>query len=242
MSERQNIPVVNDSRVFNPEFGYDDNDPQIVALIGAIARRAESMQDELEGRPMTVCVTGDGGSGKTTIGAALARLLDGSYEISGDFFLKDVDYITPDWESYDRARIIRDVLEPVHSGASTISHPVTNWIEGGNSNNECVVEVSTDGMKYLIMEGVSLLHQSLRRYWDYSAYVYLPPKLCVESGVARMGEEYRPKWINVWRPSDDSFNNKNDPMYYADGIVSRLPETLSGLDERYTPKILVSVK
>lgn len=69
---------------------------------------------QVAGRPVTVGISGFGGSGKSSLAAALAARLEGCVQMRGDDFLdpKRSHLRSGDWDGVDRLRLGEEVLSP----------------------------------------------------------------------------------------------------------------------------------
>lgn len=74
-----------------------------------------------------VAISGFGGAGKSTLAAALAAEFEPAAVVSADdFILGQLGERGPDWQSIDRRRLVRTVLEPARRG-SPIRYQQYDW-------------------------------------------------------------------------------------------------------------------
>jgi uridine kinase len=166
------------------------------------------------------CVDGMGGSGKSTLVEAVARLATGEITVvHGD------DFYGPekgDWRSwtpqqgyeryFDHARLEEQLLRPLRSGQSARFQRY-DW-----TTNALADWVAVPPLGLVLVEGVYLLRARLRRYWDFAAYVDTPRHIRLARMYAR-GENDR-GWIERWAAAEDFYQGAEDPAGAADLVVA----------------------
>lgn len=167
-----------------------------------------------ENRPLIIAVSGFGGSGKSTLATKLKERLGETEVIAADdFIISRCKERTADWSSYDRPRLQQQVLEPAVRG-EPISYQVYDW------KNDRLGEWRTvPRARYLIVEGLSILHPDLRKYYDLTIWVDCPLEVATQRGIERdraWGNDHDNLWRNIWMPNERDFMAKYRPDLAAD--------------------------
>lgn len=149
-----------------------------------------------------VGIGGHGGAGKTT----LARQIDGAQVVATDEFW--------DGESFDLARVLTEVVEPLARGDAA-RYRAFSWPDQALEDGERVVR--PEGV--VVIEGVCALHQMFRDEYNLRVWVEAPRDVRLARGIARDGEASRPKWAEVWMPREDAYVARDNPRAAADLIV-----------------------
>jgi uridine kinase len=155
-----------------------------------------------------IAVDGHGGAGKSTIANALAERLGAEIVHTDDFASWDNPI---NWWP----QLIDKVLEPIKSGAKTLSYDLSKWTP--DHKREPVVDQPITPR--MILEGVSSARKEFRQYLTYAVWVEAPRELCFQRGIERDGEGMRGQW-EKWLASEDEYIARDNPMSYADVVVS----------------------
>lgn len=167
-----------------------------------------------------IAVSGFGGSGKSTLAHQLAAELKDAVVISLDeFILHRLTARSSDWDGFDWPRLIDEVLEPVAEGAQNVNYGVYDW------KRDSVSDIKTLALpKYVIVEGVALLKEALRGYFDLSIWLDVPLGVASERGKKRDREEYHTDhdelWDTLWTLNDKDYSAKHHPQNMADIVVT----------------------
>ena len=157
-----------------------------------------------------IAISGFGGSGKSTLAQELKKKLNNAEIISiDDFIVNRLQKRSADWEGFDRERFRLQVLEPAKHG-NEIKYDEYNWKE----NKIIGVKTLPILPKYLILEGCSILHPDLTKYYDFSIWIEYPLDLATERGLKRdreWGLNHEDWWLNLWKPNEQDFFNKYRP-------------------------------
>jgi uridine kinase len=184
----------------------------------AAAHVLDGLASTTIGRLTLVCVEGLGGSGKSTLAEALVDARPDMQLVHGD------DFYGPegrDWRSwaphegyeryFDHRRLERELLQPIRRGDVArfrrydwSSNALDGWIE-----------VQPRGV--VLVEGVYLLRDWLRPYWDFSVYVAAPRHVRLSRAYAR-GENDE-GWIERWAAAEDYYVAVERPADAADIVV-----------------------
>ena len=173
-----------------------------------------------ENRPVLIAISGFGGSGKTTIAEALAKLLDSSYVIHiDDFIAKEKVLKDPfDKGAFDRDRLEKQVLVPASQGKPARFQKFL-WADNKLSNFHQVPAVD-----YLIVEGISVYHPNIAAYYDLRIWVDVDLDIAAERGQNRdRGNENERMW-DFWKDNDQKYSDKYQPREHADIIISNQSE------------------
>jgi uridine kinase len=168
-------------------------------LVDAIARLVASTPPP---SLVLVGVGGHGAAGKTT----LAKTVPGAVVISTDEFWTGSGF------ALDRLKT--EVLDPLRAGVIA-SYESWNW---STKTSNGTLHIEPCGV--VIVEGVCALHEMLRGAYDLKVWVETPREICLARAVERDGESERDQWINVWRPNEDAYVERDQPLTCVDLVIS----------------------
>lgn len=164
-------------------------------------------------RPIVVAVSGFGGSGKSTLAERLKQQLGDAEVVSIDAFIIDrLQKRSEDWEGFDRERFRMQVLEPVTRGEIAL-YEEYDW-----DTNAIVGWQSVPKSMYLIVEGISLFHPDLLKYYHFTIWIDCPPDAAAKRGAERdrsEGKDHDAYWFEVWKPNEQGFFDKYHPKDVA---------------------------
>ncbi|MFJ1869473.1 hypothetical protein ACIOD1_33295 [Streptomyces sp. NPDC088097] len=176
-----------------------------------MTERAKDIADALsqlpppQGGPRIVAIDGAGGSGKTTLAAALAGHLDGAVIVHVDDFYRPM----PDRERerldaeqgyrcyFDWERLRDQVLIPLRDDRAA-RYQIYDWTTGQLGAWHEVVPGAV-----VIVEGVYSARPELVPYFHFTAYVDTPRDTCLRR-VRGRGENSE-GWIKRWRAAEDHY-------------------------------------
>lgn len=171
-------------------------------------------------KPIIVAVSGYGGSGKSTLSAKLSATLGDTVVVPiDDFIIGPRDQRSGDWQTFDRKRLRREVLETARIGKA-LRYQANNsgeWVSGQGGKWTTIVP-----HRYLIIEGCGILHPLLMPYYDYSVWIDCSGETAWGQAKQRdksEGHESDKLWDEVWVPNDQDFFNTYHPDKLASGIV-----------------------
>jgi len=153
---------------------------------------------------------------KTTIAQKLATVLSNAYVVNiDDFIIKD-KLAEPSWDegAFDRARLEQQVLLPAHHG-QLIAYQRLDW-----GSNTLVGPVIVPYVTNLIVEGISVYHPSIERYYDFKIWVDTPLAVAQERGHARDGSNEDAQYWGLWAQNDAAYQKKYHPELRADFILA----------------------
>ncbi len=164
------------------------------------------------GSTKIVGIDGHGGAGKST----LARYVADRMQIE--------TVHTDDFASWDNPKdwwplVIEQVLEPIRTGARTLSYQRSQWWPGHRP--EPVVDQPVTDV--VVLEGVGSLRREFRPYLSVALFVDAPREVCIARGTARdaaLGskEEIVARW-NQWFDDEVGYMARDDPQSFADVVV-----------------------
>ncbi|GAA2977425.1 hypothetical protein GCM10010519_10530 [Streptomyces lactacystinicus] len=190
-----------------------------------VAERAKDVADGLlqlsrtQGATRIVAIDGTGGSGKTTLAAAVAGHLDGAVIVHVDDFYRPM----PDRERelldaeqgyhryFDWERLRDQVLIPLRDDRAA-RYQVYDWTTGQLGAWR---EIASGTV--VIVEGVYSARPELARYYHFTAYVDTPRGVCLQRVRAR-GENPE-AWIRRWRAAEDHYVHTTWPQTRAKLLV-----------------------
>lgn len=190
-----------------------------------VTERARDIAEALLRLPRTrgaariLAVDGAGGSGKSTVGAAVAGLLDGAVVVHGDDFYRPM----PERERerldaeqgyhryFDWERLRDQVLVPLRADRAT-RYQLYDWSTGLLGAWRQVPAGSV-----VIVEGVYSARPELTPYYDLTVYVDTPRDVCLRRVRAR-GENSQDR-ITRWRAAEDHYLRTTWPQTRAGHLV-----------------------
>ncbi len=164
------------------------------------------------GSTRITAIDGAGGSGKTTLAAAVSGQLDGSVVVHGDDFYRPM----PEQERerldaeqgyhryFDWQRLRDQVLVPLRDQRAA-RYQVYDWATGELGAWR---EIAPGAV--VIVEGVYSVRPELAPYFHFTVYVDTPREVCLERLRAR-GENSE-EWIRRWRAAEDHYLHTTWPQ------------------------------
>lgn len=172
----------------------------------------------LPGSPVTIGISGYGGSGKTTMAQAMADALSASVISIDEFGTAGVFSRSNDWQGLDRKRLVRQVLDPLSHGTRKLSYDrCDDWDSWETVPMPLLVD------RFLIIEGIGLFHPDLIPYLNYRIWLDVPLAEASARGISRaqnLGREPSEVWHRVWEPNEIDFERKFQPKTWAHCLVS----------------------
>lgn len=187
-----------------------------------------------DGAPRSVCLTGVGCSGKTTLAAELAAVVEGAgrpvVPVAYDDFHQPLErrhrqgrssaagYLE---DSFDPAALRRLVLDPVAAGATSLV-PAAYDLAEDRPVDAAPVPLPTDGV--VLVEGSFLLVPDLADRWDLSVMVVADPERVLARGLVRdadLGtpEQVRELYLRRYLAAEALHQERDDPWSRADVVV-----------------------
>lgn len=165
------------------------------------------------GNTLFIAVDGHGGSGKSTLAKWLSDKLDAEIIHTDDF----ASFTNPlNWYP----NVIKEVFEPIQSGATTLSYQPASWWE--NYHSDPVTDQPVTNV--MILEGASSSRSEFRDYISLSIFVDTPKDICLERGVSRdtgtgkSVEELTKMW-EEWFAEEDVYMKRDKPQENADIVI-----------------------
>ena len=112
--------------------------------------------------------------------------------------------------------LVKQVLEPASRG-KRIRHQEWDW-----DNNRVGEWRYLESAEYLIVEGGSVLHPPLLKYYHVKIWIDCPLDVTIPRGKARdreNGVDHDYLWENVWRLNDQDYFDKYRPDKVADIVM-----------------------
>ncbi|MEU3562723.1 hypothetical protein [Kitasatospora sp. NPDC006786] len=190
-----------------------------------VAERAKDVADGLlqlsrtQGATRIVAIDGTGGSGKTTLAAAVAGHLDGAVIVHVDDFYRPMpdrarellDAEQGYHRYFDWERLRDQVLIPLRDDRAA-RYQVYDWTTGQLGAWR---EIASGAV--VIVEGVYSARPELAHYYHFTAYVDTPRGVCLQRVRAR-GENPE-EWIGRWRAAEDHYVHTTWPQTRAKLLV-----------------------
>ncbi|SDY48493.1 Uridine kinase [Micromonospora pattaloongensis] len=179
---------------------------QIVDTVERAQDIAEAARSVARGGETTIiAIDGAGGSGKTTLAAAAAELLEGAAIVHGDDFYRPMSeheraQLDPQqgYQRYfDWQRLRDQVLAPLRAGQAA-RYQSYDWATGQLAAWHEINPGTT-----VIVEGVYSARPELASYYHLTAYVDTPREICLQR--VRVRGENSEEWIRRWRAAEDFY-------------------------------------
>ncbi|MFL6045207.1 MAG: uridine kinase [Propionibacteriaceae bacterium] len=166
----------------------------------------------LQGREGTrwIGVDGKGATGKTSLAARIAAALPGSVIVHID------DFARPDLRGWERARFVRQVLEPLLAG-----RPAHYQRWDFDRNAGAGWHTVPTGLP-VVVEGVSSTDMRVGVPWDFTIWIEVPYEIRLARALERDGPEMMERWLTDWMPSEDAYEQEQRPQDRVD-LVYRPP-------------------
>jgi uridine kinase len=125
-------------------------------------------------------------------------------------------------DSFDRAGLIAQLLNPFRSGAGCVRTKVFDWRKDAPVEQ---VSVSVPERAVLVFDGVFLLSPELRGLWDLSVYLRVPPSTVLERaltrdvGVLGTTDDVSLRYEARYLPGQALYLSECDPEGKADLVV-----------------------
>ncbi|MCX5401381.1 uridine kinase [Streptomyces sp. NBC_00102] len=171
------------------------------------------------GTTTIVAIDGTGGSGKTTLAAAVAELLDGAVVVHVDDFYRPMpagerellDAEQGYHRYFDWERLRDQVLIPLRDDRAA-RYQLYDWT---TEQLGAWREIATGTV--VIVEGVYSARPELAPCYHFTAYVDTPRGVCLTRVRAR-GENSE-EWIMRWRAAEDHYVHTTSPRSRAELLV-----------------------
>ena len=165
--------------------------------------------------PVTIAIDGFGGAGKSSFAWRLAERLPAAQQLSIDDFINKDKLAETSWFTgvFDHKRLIAEVLDPCRHG-NTFSYGKLHW-----RTNQLVTEHSREGLKFLIVEGISTGSMRLQPYFDLRFWIDTPLEVATERGRARDGQGQSAEQWAIWQQNDRDYFEYERPDLVADLVI-----------------------
>jgi len=159
--------------------------------------------------PFLVAIDGRGGSGKTTLAAAIVEALPVASVVHlDDFGLSE--------GGVDRERLLREVLRPLRAGR-TANYQRFDWKSKRLDN-----WITIEPRGVVLVEGVSTLHETLNQDYDFRVWIECPWEVGFERGLLRdreAGGDTEREWLEAWIPEETDYISAKAPREKADYVL-----------------------
>lgn len=167
------------------------------------------------GHPLLIAISGFGGAGKTTIAAQLAKFIKPVYVVHiDDFIIKENSLKDTRETAFDRDRLERQVLIPGVNGRQA-SYQKLIWRKNKLTNFHKIPKVD-----YLIIEGISVYHPDIIKYYDLLIWIDTDLDTSAKRGHHRDQSNENAKMWDFWKENDRKYFEKYHPRDHADIIIS----------------------
>lgn len=170
-----------------------------------------------KGSLVFIAISGFGGSGKSTLAQVLQQRLEGAEVVSiDDFIIGPKEQRSTDWHTFDRGRLEREILK---SAQTNHALRYQQFQSGVWASKQSGTWRTIYPRNYIIIEGCSVLHPSLMKYYDLSVWINCLPELALDRAKQRdrsEGNNQDKLWDEVWAPNDLNYFNIYHPDRLAD--------------------------
>lgn len=169
--------------------------------------------------PITVGISGYGGSGKSTAARALSTGLVDAVRIRGDDFLDPTrsHQRSADWDGVERTRLRDEVLAPFRERrASTFRR--YDWAAGALGAPEPVPDCAI-----IIVDLIGLFHPSVLDAFDLTIWCDVDLNTAQHRGMrrdAQLGRDHVQLWNEVWVPNERDFDSQFSPRESAEILLA----------------------
>ena len=177
-------------------------------------------------------IDGLGGSGKTTFAEKLQRQLGNAMFFHIDDFIHPIniryDDKVPEWEAYYYKQwrydyVIKTILEPISKGLS-----VDDILEFYNKDSDQYIrkQITIPVGTKVIIEGVFLQREELRKYFDFVVYIDTDKNTRLARVLQRdsyigTAEEIIAKYEQRYFPAEEMYVQEYDPVRLADQVITK---------------------
>lgn len=172
--------------------------------------------------PIVVGISGFGGSGKSSLAAALTRAVAGTVQVRGDDFLDPVlsHARSTGWAGVERRRLADEVLHPFREGRESTFRPFDWGLRALGTPQP------TPSGDVLVVDLIGLLHPEIEDVLDLAIWCDVELETATAWGKARDARFKRDNdrlWDEIWVPNERDFAERFDPRQRADLVVAPLP-------------------
>ncbi|HSX06044.1 MAG TPA: hypothetical protein VLF69_06280 [Candidatus Saccharimonadales bacterium] len=166
-------------------------------------------------KPALIAIGGFGGSGKSSLAAALQKFLPSAAAAAvvvpiDDFIVKEKILDPWDKGAFDRTRLEEQVLKPLSEGRQA-KYQALIW-----ETNTLSDFMELPKADVVIVEGISSYHPDIAHYYDLKIWVETPIAIAKERGRARAGESENAKHWGLWARNDLAYKEQFHPEQIAD--------------------------
>lgn len=177
----------------------------------------ETLKQRLSSQ-LVIGISGFGGAGKSTVAGQLAKAMDSAQVVSADdFLINRLQNRDDSWNDVDRARILREVLEPFRKGEE-IHYRRYDWLTNQPGEWRTLPQSAR-----LVLEGIGILHPDLAPSFDVTVWIDVPIEVAGKRGKYRDREIYKLDndrfWNDVWIPNDLDYIERYRPHENADYLL-----------------------
>lgn len=185
-------------------------------------------------RPFLIGIDGISGSGKTTTSKNIVKTLEQLgycvHRISFDNFWSSTDdcrakKFNPEKPivggDYRWQKLRDEILMPLRE-----KKPVNCIVndEAVVVDNYCVVDVvsydnSLADNDVIIVEGVFVVRDELRKYFDYSIFIKLPRKTSFDRVLEREGDDMKQWYQDYWHHEENLYMKRQEPYTKVDWLI-----------------------
>lgn len=191
-------------------------------------------------RPFIIGIDGPSGAGKSTTCLQLARAFEHlNYRVKqirfDDFWSASDDSRTGKFNpekqvigsDYRWQKLRDEILIPLReeNPVHCVVNDKTVIPDPSCSVNAVIYDASLADLDIILVEGVFVVRDELRQYYDYSIYVNTPRKTSIERSITGVGEQMRHWYEYYWRLEEDLYIEKQQPQTKVDWLIDQSSNT-----------------
>ncbi|MGD8150389.1 NUDIX domain-containing protein [Ornithinimicrobium sp. Y1694] len=192
------LPLLGRAPLAQPMLGWSPVDEKAVEQVKDLVA---GRRDRHRSGALVVAIDGPSGSGKSVLGAAVARDLGAP--------LVQMDDLFPGWDGLAESSTLlaEQVLEPLRRGERA-AYRRWDW-----HRDDWAEEVEVPSAEVLVVEGCGSSAGPAAAHVDVAVWVEADRAVRLERGLARDGESYRPHW--------ERWASQETEVFGADGTRDR---------------------
>lgn len=169
-------------------------------------------QTHFKNKPVIIAIDGFGGAGKSTLAKDLKKELQSAAIVEVDDFYVFGIMSDANKSNFDRARLVKQVLEPLKQGR------LAAYQKSIDEDNPLSEYFEVPQVDYLILEGVSSFHPDIAKYVDYKIWLDISADEAKKRMMNRDKSEGQDHGELLWSHWTDSYQAYKD-LYHPESLA-----------------------